>query len=695
MIDGLVERLQAALAFDPVGAEAWRQSLKDLFSHSSRGFWNTNKRLLYDLQKVCVAFERESYTVDLFGFLRSFGRRPLKRPLPNQREVLMSKQLRNAAGRLAKARITSSQRSTVSKLLREAAASAEHQLRCRLRPRIARSLNEKGLRPENLPERVARDKLIEELLDCIVRRGHLNMGDVRDAISRSQLKLSDLSARELWVGDAILRADRRLNRLLDGVYHRGEFYLRGLQRLSSLGFGRVPGRFMIQYGVVPFGGAFLVLEAAHILDEKLAGEDSASFLAGGTDVPERFWEVLRVPLDWRFDTLPNMVPSMVVLGIFLMGLMHSPGFRGFVWAVTQTVFKAMKHLVIDFPRWIMGMEWARLIFRTRLAKVLRRYVIAPLIPTAIFYAVTDLFLKLNRFTSVLAFMLIFTGLNFFINSSVGRRFEERVGAWLGRVWYRFRVQIIRSLFESIMALFRRFIEITERVIYAIDEWLLFKTGENKFTFWLKGIVGSIWSVVAYGIRFCVTLLVEPQINPIKHFPVVTVSHKILLPSQPFLANWMGPALGTPMANAVARGHCDPDARRRGFSRVGTQIELESLPGQSRHHLDSGSGRFAWGIAFALVEAGVSLRCHRETARADAPHGTSGRCHAPEAGNGSGPGKTASRGGLGAPVCRAGAVRPSQTGSEMRDLDFEISEVRLLPSAIHLRLVANGAESGRR
>ena len=31
-----------------------------------------------------------------------------------------------------------------------------------------------------------------------------------------------------------------------------------------------------------------------------------------------------------------------------------------------------------------------------------------------------------------------------------------------------------------------------------------------------------------------TLLIEPQVNPIKHFPVVTVSHKLILPFLPHL-----------------------------------------------------------------------------------------------------------------------------------------------------------------
>ncbi|MEN9019667.1 MAG: hypothetical protein ABF370_04070 [Verrucomicrobiales bacterium] len=561
VIDSLVSRLQKALDFDGPQEEAWRESLLELFQHSSRGFWNTNKRLLYDLQKVCIDYERDSYTIDVFGFLRTFGRRPIKRPLPNQREVLMSKHLRNATSRLAKARITSARHASLTELLHKATASAEVQLRRRLRIRIARSLNEKGLKPANIPERVARDKLIEELLDCIVRRGHLSMGDVRDGISRSQLKLSDLTGRELAVGDAILRADRRLDRLLDGVYRRGEFYLRGLQRLSSLGFGRRPGRFLFQYLIVPFVGAFVILEAINIMYKKVRGiTESALDQSTTFNIPVAIFDKARVPESWRGGTLfegdifyqfANVIPAVVLVGIFLLGLIHSDGFRGFVWAVTQTVFRALKHLLIDFPKWIMSLQWARVILRSRIAKALRRYLLTPLIPTALVYLLATVFVDFNRYTAIATFLLIFTGLDFFFNSTFGRRFEERVGAWIARAWYQFRVQIIRSVFEAIMTIFRQFMEVTERILYAIDEWLLFRTGENKVSMWMKGILGSIWAVVAYGIRFCITLLVEPQINPIKHFPVVTVSHKLLIPMQFTISSSIAPALGTAMANTVA------------------------------------------------------------------------------------------------------------------------------------------------
>src|SRR5207245_3980341 len=62
-----------------------------------------------------------------------------------------------------------------------------------------------------------------------------------------------------WRGDPLLRLDRRLATLLEGVYRRGEFYLRWLERGSSLFFGTDVGRFMTRNFLVPFGAAFALL----------------------------------------------------------------------------------------------------------------------------------------------------------------------------------------------------------------------------------------------------------------------------------------------------------------------------------------------------------------------------------------------------------------------------------------------------
>src|SRR5262249_45834041 len=153
------------------------------------GFWTVEARLLYDLQKVCVDHERAVYKVDLVEWALSLGRRPVKRFLTGQREVLIFQHLRSASRRLILSRLPDAARSGLAALLHQALGESEEKLRAKFRPLIESTLEEVGLRPKNVPEQVARDKLVEELLDRIAEHGLLNIGDLRDAVSRNNLKL--------------------------------------------------------------------------------------------------------------------------------------------------------------------------------------------------------------------------------------------------------------------------------------------------------------------------------------------------------------------------------------------------------------------------------------------------------------------------------------------------------------------------
>src|SRR5262249_21554479 len=132
-------------------------------------------------------------------------------------------------------------------------------------------LLEVGMSPQNFPEQVALNKLTEELLDQVVERGYLNMSHLRDGVSGNNLKLPDLAGpREFFLGDRLLRANRRLVVSLDGIYHRGEVYLRWMQRLSSVAFGTPVGRFLTRYLALPFGGAFIILKGLYYLIEEFS-----------------------------------------------------------------------------------------------------------------------------------------------------------------------------------------------------------------------------------------------------------------------------------------------------------------------------------------------------------------------------------------------------------------------------------------
>ena len=267
--------------------------------------------MLYDLQKVCIDHERGVYTLDVIGWTLSLGRKSLKRLLPGQRDVLISKHLRSALRRLPSAALASRARSRLNALVQLAVHRAETNLRARFRPLVDRALDQVKLLPQNPPERVARGKLVDEILDCVVERGFLSMGDLRNALSRNNLKLPDLtSLQEFFLGDQLLQADRQLAASLDGVYRGGEVYRRWPQRLSSLAFGTPGGRFLTRYAALPFGGAFLALEGLqHIV----------LLMAQRPDLED--------PVTKAHELHLANFPSVLILGVFLLGLLHYERFR--------------------------------------------------------------------------------------------------------------------------------------------------------------------------------------------------------------------------------------------------------------------------------------------------------------------------------------------------------------------------------
>ena len=527
----LVNRLQAALDFDDATSSRWYRSVVGLARGAGRGFWNADKRLLHDLQRVCVDHERETSKIDLARWLRRFGRAKLRRKLPNQREVLMSKHLASATRRLVSSRLTGPERDDLSHLLGAAADSAELQMRTRLRPLLRGTLREVGLVPATTPERVAFAKTVEELLDQVVRAGFLTMGHLRDALSRSHLKLEDLSSVSEFVrGDRLLKADRALPKSLDGVYQRSDFYLRWLQRGTSLVFGTPAGRFITRFVLLPFGMAYLFFAGSIHVAEMIAPENS----------PNIHW--LHV----------HTLEIVLGLGLATLMLIHVEGFRRFMWGVVKSTFLGAKQLLFDWPQGFLKLAAVRGILRSRALTAARKLVLWPLVPTALICGVLPRVMDSMPEQSHVNWGIVLVAMSVIFNSRVGRDVEELGQQWLYTAWRRIRINLFVALFEAIMDGFKRTLEVFERLLYAVDEWLRFKSGESAIALGAKSVLGFFWSIFTFVARFVVNLLVEPQVNPIKHFPVVTLSHKLLLPMAPAMVEFLTrfDAFGKEEATAV-------------------------------------------------------------------------------------------------------------------------------------------------
>jgi hypothetical protein len=500
-IHRLVNRLQEALGMTAEEAAAWRRALPALLPAAADGFWPTEARLLYDLQKICLDHERGIYAIDPVEWLRSLGRRPLRRPLPAQREVLALKRLRRGLRRLGSTRLAEGDRARLARLFEAAVARAEARLRAHFRPLLGGALDGVSLVPANLPEEVARDKVVQELLDKVVEDGHVTMGDLRDSLSRNQLKLDDVAGpREFLSGDPLLRLNRELARTLDGVYHRGEIYLRLLQRFSALAFGTRPGRFLTQFFALPFGGAFVLLKGPDAVAE------------------EWFHTHLHLAKLWKVG----------VLGVFLLLLFNVSGFRRLLGQGLRQVGRGLRTVFIDVPGWVLRQPPVRAVLESRPVLFFRRYLLMPLLLTGVTAEVALVAGLDNTSTEVLSgsfFVIVFV----LCASRIGRDVSETLADWLARGWRRLSLDLLPGLFRLIMDFFKRLLETVQRFLYTIDEWLRFRGGEGRLSLLLKAVAAPVWHFVTYVIRFAVNVLIEPQINPIKHFPVVTVSHKLLFP----------------------------------------------------------------------------------------------------------------------------------------------------------------------
>lgn len=528
-VEFLVLRLQAALELTETDARPWLAMCERLLPAARHGFWNANARLLYDLQQVCLDHEQEMYRVDLLGWALSRGRRPLKRPLPNQRVVRMSRHLRRAAQRIPAVTIDDAGRRELGELLHAAAAAAEQILRRQFEPLVAETLTAARFIPGSVVERVGSRKLNQELLDGVVDRGFLTLGDLRDAISRNQLKSPDLaSAREFSAGDPLLSADRLLSAQLDGVYQRGPFYLRWLQRGSSLAFGIPFGRVITKYLALPFGLSFLLLmaveEIAHLVyrpPPTSAGEAASVVLDTATS------SAAVAPQDAAHQYLVYSHWHMFWLGCVIFALIHVRVFREAVLLILHSGRKLARGILIDLPRMVVAwppVEWCLQSFPMLL---LRRFVLGPALVTAVFWGVlpvVGVYAPLNRWWG----LAIFAATACVLNSRFGRDTQELSREFLTRTVDRIRVHLVVGLFTFVIDGIRWLMDGLERLLYAVDEWLRFRSGESGLTLAIKAVFGLVWSFVHGVIRFCVTLLIEPQINPIKHFPVVTVSHKLVI-----------------------------------------------------------------------------------------------------------------------------------------------------------------------
>ncbi len=521
-LDALTSRLAAALGGVP--AETWTAALLPVARYAAGQRvvrYTAGARLLHDLQSAVVDWGREDRVVDVVTWAMSLGKQPVVRALPAMREIRLAKHVHSANKKIAEVGLVSSdEREQLATAVHDMVEHADHQVRHVLRPKIEAALDEVDLRPGNLPERVAQKKLVDELLDRAVDVGRLSLGNLRDALSHNDLKMRDLRAEHLVRGDQLLRADKILATTLDGVYRRGEIYLRGLQKLSSILFGTPIGRGVSMYVLLPAIAAYVSV----IGIEHLGG--AIIHLTTGIELE-----------------LADPMPTYVSVGIFVFLLLHVTAVRRGSLIALRMTGRGLRLILFDLPLAIWRLPAVRFVVRSKVA----RYALEPAIPAVI---AVLLFGGDIRWPLAIA---VFAVVALVINSQRGRLAWELLSDWLVMSSRHVARRLLPGVIKLIIDVFARLIELFDRALYRVDEFFRFRAGQSPVTIVLKGVFGTLWFFLTYLLRMFVNLMFEPVVNPVKHFPVVTVAAKVTLPFMRPLLDAMTPPLSAALGATLGRG----------------------------------------------------------------------------------------------------------------------------------------------
>jgi hypothetical protein len=434
---------------------------------------------------------------------------PLQRGLPFQSPLRALKILKSLRKKLYKLPWKNEQLTYFSHRLKQIEQKIGQHLKQQLGPQISDFLQVSGF-PENTPQQKAtRNKLKAELLDVIEQRCLLRFTDLRDIISRNELRLPDITSRTWWYGDRLSRFDLLVGKKLPDVYLRGEFYLKGLQRLVTPLFGTPIGRFLTRYFIFPFLVSLVILEViSHLL----------GFISGGS-----YSEWINLPFISFFA---------VIFGV----IFYTKKGRESVKAIAQSFYFVVTFLLFRlFFNIIRWQPIARILQHPR-TKEIQRYVVEPLLIGILIMLPIFLILYLsNSYQHIVLMPLLVIGFslgNFFRNTPAGRLSLDSMTTRAVNLWQSMKQKLLSNSIKFLMEIFKGLMDSLQQALHWVDEKVSHSHGEGSITMISKAIITPFWKMFSYFTQFYITVLVEPQINPIKHFPVVTVSHKFMIPFLP-------------------------------------------------------------------------------------------------------------------------------------------------------------------
>ncbi len=507
----LAHLLAAKWKLDPATAAEIRTLTERLAAEDRRRYGSAPARaLLGDLEQVLREGRSDYYRLRVVPWLLSLGRIRLREVLPFQSLLKALRSLETGRMRLEELLWPIADLERFSRALSTLTDRVNARLDAQITPRVERAMREADFVPRDHRETVAAQKMKLELLDVIKHRRHLKFTDVRDIVARNILRLPDPTIDEFFRGDRLRRFDRTASQALPGVYRPGELYIKGLQQLSAPLFGTNPGRSILRHVLLPFGSAYLVLKSLDLLIELLPNYD-------------------------RSFHVTSLV-SVALIGALVNGLAFSGIGRHLVRSLWHGSLFALRFLLYDGLRRLLRWGPVATLLKTGLVRGLGRNLFQPLlIGTLPLIPIIWLAVFVDHVPIEPGLWLV--GLAFALgtlarHTPAGRRFVDDLSTGIGSYVRRVNQTLFIGAVQQLMYFFKELTRRFSQILHRVEEALTHHLGEHPASAVAKAVLAPLWRLAESLIQFYVTVLVEPQVNPVKHFPIVTIGHKLMLPFLP-------------------------------------------------------------------------------------------------------------------------------------------------------------------
>jgi len=402
-------------------------------------------------------------------------------------------------------------------------------VRISLRSTLTTIVEQATPRASSQVERIARAKLVEELLDRLVETGRIDFPSLRDAVARNQAKLADLAPADV-IADPLLVADRRLAAALPGHHRKAELYRNALHRTSALLFGTPVGRWLTKLVLIPSIGAFALL---------LGLQHTVGLLVDALTGHEVAW------VSW---------PAGITTALLVLALVNSQRARDLAMAALHGLGRGLHALFVALPRWLVTRPLLRAVVASRAVRALWRFVLEPALVASLVVVPLLLLVDLPPPALIALAALLFAVALFVLRSPLGERLEDGFVDTSIAVRRAFTEDVVPAIVLWVIDVFKRLMDLVEAGMHAVEERLRARPGDSRNKrVWLR-VVAVPWFVFAYIVRLVLNVFIEPKYNLVKHFPAVTVGHKLVVAfAGPLVAGFeavfsvFGPTLGHAIA----------------------------------------------------------------------------------------------------------------------------------------------------